>query len=145
MKRGKDIKLEKYHNYRVNYGTMNTSNNKSIYIDINAWCEVLLKDELDYTKVIKGIRKKIKNYLFNLETTLFNKNNVIIDFDMRESGIRFGKSSYMGCEISLFQTEMLSLNDNRLISEIEFIIDELINDVFEKNEHFKFTVNKGKR
>ena len=54
--------------------------------------------------IFKKCNKKIKQNLFsyfNTEglETLFDKNRTIVDLDIRESGIKFGKRSFISCEI----------------------------------------------
>ncbi len=99
MKTGKEIKTNKFKNYNVTFGSVNNKNPKAIYINISSWAQPKEEDELSYTSSIRGLNKKIRQNLFNTlsedSDSLFDKNRTIVDLDIRESGIRYGKSSDM--------------------------------------------------
>ena len=107
MKSGKQIKMESYKNYNITYGCVDNKNPKSVFINITAWVEPLSEEEEDYSKIIKSLNKKIRQSVYNFlsknHTTSFIKDKTIIDLDLRESGIKFGKRSFMSCEVTLFQ------------------------------------------
>jgi len=142
MKRGKEIKVENYTNYRVSVGTVDTKANKSIYIKINAWAEPIIGGELDYGNIIKNILKEIKTSIFNSKQNQFINDKVIVDFDMRESGIVFGKPSFMGCEITLFQLDTIPITDERTIKNATQVIDDILVNVLDNNKYFKFRSEK---
>jgi hypothetical protein len=62
---------------------------------------------LRYIQEIKDLNKnkKIKQTLFTLfdtgEYPEFDLDKTIVDLDIRESGIRFGKRSFINCEVTL--------------------------------------------
>ncbi len=115
-KRGKEVKIEVSDNYNIVSGTVNNKDAKAIYINISAWGEPTSSDELNYTRVISRLSKCIKQNIYNTLKLKYNNNfnssGTIVDLDMRESGIRFGKKSFMNCEITLYQTgSSLMVND----------------------------------
>jgi hypothetical protein len=59
---------------------------------------------LIYTRVIKDLNKKKKQTLFIWYRRIpkFDLDKTIVDLDIRESGIRFGKRSFINCEVTLF-------------------------------------------
>ena len=147
MKTGKQFKNEEHNNYNVVYGCVDNKNPKSVYINISAWANPTKQDdEVSYTRVIKDINKKIKQDLFNYlnlnETSGFIKNNTIVDLDIRESGIKYGKRSFMSCEITLFQTEEISIVSEKIKSSLNDVITMLINKVFENDENFEYNKKK---
>jgi hypothetical protein len=144
IKKGKQIKVQELKNYKSSYGTVDKTNPKSMYITINSWAQPKTDDVINYSKVIRNLNKKIKDWLYNnLDVELFNKNNTIVDLDLRVSGIQANKRSYMSCEITLFKnTDELITSD--LIQEKSYkIINGIIRDIF-KNHDF-FTFHKSKR
>ena len=147
MKTGKQFKNEEHNNYNVVYGCVDNKNPKSVYINISAWANPTKQDdEVSYTRVIKDINKKIKQDLFNYlnlnETSGFIKNNTIVDLDIRESGIKYGKRSFMSCEITLFQTEEISIVSEKIKTSLNDVITMLINKVFENDENFEYNKKK---
>lgn len=145
MKTGKEIKIKNQKNYNIVFGSVNDKNSKAVYINISSWAEPLLNSEIVYNKVIRDLNKNIKQTIFNhinLRDDYFLKNNTIVDLDFRESGIRFGKRSFINCEITLFLTQEISINSDKMLYELNEITNLLINKVYENNKLFKFHSKK---
>tara|TARA_R110000772_G_scaffold17946_1_gene49777 strand:+ start:28106 stop:28543 length:438 start_codon:yes stop_codon:yes gene_type:complete len=142
-KNGKKLIIEKYNNLNVVFGTVDNKNPKSMYINISGWASPLNENIGDYQSVINSITKKVKNQLFlNVDESLFHTNKMIVDFDMRESGIRFGRKSYMNCEVTLFQKNDYKMQNTLIQESLNDIIEVVLEEVFNKSNHFKFTRNK---
>ncbi len=146
MKSGKQIKIENHNNYNVTYGCVDNKNPKSIYVNITAWLEPISEDEEDYNKIIKQIDKRIRqavyNFLLNCKTECFLKDKTIVDLDLRESGIKFGKRSYMSCEITLFKNDVISLTSEPMKIDLNKITSLIINEIFDKDKDFKYHKKK---
>lgn len=145
-KRGKEIKMES-DNYTIVCGTVDNKNAKAIYINISAWGEPTEEKELNYNRIISQLAKCIKqstyNYLKTNYDDRFYTDRSIIDLDMRESGIKFGKRSFMNCEITLYQKET-----DEMINEGES--PKILNDIVESAveclddfQYFKFYQKKN--
>lgn len=142
-KTGKQLMVETYKNYNIISGTVDNKNPKSLYLNISAWGDPINDDISDYVNVINYINKKIKSELFNkLDSTLFQVNRTIVDFDMRESGIEYGKRSYMNCEITLFQNNSFKLQEKIIQESINGILNDVIYNILDNNEYFKFYKKK---
>ena len=146
IKKGKEIKLGKtYMNYKVISGTVDSKNPTSVYINISAWGEPTNDNVEEYTSVISSLKKDVKTHVFaNLPLT-FNKQRTIVDLDMRESGIAYGKRSFMRCEITLYQNPRSGklLMVDELKKTMSQITDNVIKEVFDKYPHFKFHKKKS--
>lgn len=146
MKSGKQIKMENYKNYNITYGCVDNKNPKSVFINITAWVEPLSEEEEDYSKIIKSLNKKIRqsvyNFLSSNNTTSFVKDKTIVDLDLRESGIKFGKRSFMSCEVTLFQNEDNSINSDIVKKGLNLISNLVIDEIFENDEDFKYHKRK---
>lgn len=141
MKRGKEINLKINDKYNTFIGTVDNKNPKSIYLTISSWFTPLLNDEtINYSTVINKLSRDIRNTICNDSNIInLNKDKLIIDLDIRESGIRFNKKSYMCCEITFFQQNVLyPVTSNILIKDVENLTNNILNQVFEYNNHFKF-------
>lgn len=142
-KNGKQLSTRNYNNYRVLSGTVDNKNPKALYLTISAWGETLIKEDINYTSVIRLISKDIKRALSeNLNKNLFHNNKCIIDFDMRESGIVYGKKSYMNCEITLYQKNLFKLQEKKIQNELNNITQIITTDIFENVKYFNFSKTK---
>lgn len=141
MKRGKEIKLTEYENYRVNVGTVDTKDNTSIYLTLSGWGSTI-KEHGNYIKVLDRIKRDISKTISKITQKTFNSDLIIVDFDMRESGIRVGKKSFMNCNVTLFQNKKLKFIDSQLHLDINLIITTIIDEVLDTNQYFNFKTNK---
>ncbi len=142
MKTGKEIKTNNFKNYNVIFGSVNNKTPKAIYINISSWAEPLEESGVNYNQVIRNLNKKIKQTLFNFfngeDDCLFENNRTIVDLDIRESGIRYGKRSFMSCEVTLFLNSEMSITSEYMISKLESITNLIVKTNFENNKIFNF-------
>ena len=146
IKKGKEIKMGKtYKDYKVVSGTVDSKNPTSVYINISAWGEPINEETEHYVSVISGLKKRVKQYIYDSIPMTYNPHRTIIDLDMRESGIGYGKRSYMSCEVTLYQNVRNGkiLMSNELKRSMSQLTDNLIEDVFDKDEDFKFYKKKN--
>lgn len=143
--RGKEIKLNISDKYSVSIGTVDEKNPKSVYIMISTWLTPKSDSEIDYSRVIFNMNKHLKSYVSNiLSQDFFNQELTIIDLDMRQSGIKYGKRSYVSLEVTLYQKDNpLDITSELLESAILDIIINVLGDTFESNSYFNF--NKSKK
>lgn len=120
-KKGKKFINDEYNQFAVSYGTVDHTNNKSVYIDITSWVEPL---EVENPKgMINSIDKQIRKTIFEeISKTSFNPNVYITDLDLRESGISLGKRSFMSCNITLYNKVELP----NLVEDVSYITDKVI-------------------
>ena len=146
MKSGKQIKVHDQKNYNITYGCVDNKNPKSIYVNITAWLEPLSENEEDYNKIIKNLNKKIRQNLYNFlssdKSTIFLKDKTIVDLDLRESGIKFGKRSFMSCEITLFQNGEISINSELMKQNLNNVSSLIIDRTFNEDKDFRFHKKK---
>ena len=142
MKLGKEVKVATFKNYNVVYGSVNNKHSKAVYVNISAWAEPIDEDETNYNRVIRELNKKIKQNLYNLFDTSnyceFIKDRTIVDLDIRESGIKYGKRSFTNCEITLFLNNEIPVNSDIMRPMLDGVVNILLDDVFDNNKTFKF-------
>ena len=147
MKTGKELKINSYKNYNIVLGSVNNRHPKAVYLNISAWSEPTSESETGYTRIIRDLNKKIKQSLFNLfdsdADTEFLKDRTIVDLDIRESGIRYGKRSFMNCELTLFLNSEIPINSDKMQPMLDSIINTVITQTFEQSKHFKFHKKKN--
>lgn len=141
MKKGKTAKLSGFRSSKINYGTVDSKNLKSIYINIQTWVEP--KDDFDnWTRIVLNMSRAIKHVVFNcLDKTLFDE-KFIVDLDLRTSGIQYKKRSFMNLEINLYLLEELDFKSPILKKSVKGIVSCIHSDIFRKNEYFNFHITK---
>jgi hypothetical protein len=146
MKKGKEIKLNSLQNYSIVLGSINNKQPKAVYLSISSWAEPKYNDNTNYSRVIKDLNKKIKQNLYNvisLDTnSYFVSDKTIVDLDIRESGIRYCKRSFMNCEITLFLNTEIPVNSQLIIPSVDIVLSSIINNIFEDNRTFSFYKRK---
>lgn len=138
MKTGKQFKLELDKDFNTYYGSVDYKNPKSIYINISSWFSPL-KESDNWDRAVSGLKRKIS---LNLNSTnmgdLFLKSKQIVDLDIRTSGIRPNKRSYMNCEITLFLNKEEPIKSKNVKIVVKDILNNLIKDSFKVSPHFNF-------
>lgn len=141
MKKGKTTKLNILKYAKILYGTVDSVNLQSIYLNIQTWIEP--KDDDDsWDKVVMMLRRKIKSIIYEtLNNELFN-DRFIVDVDLRTSGINLKKRSFMNIEITLYLKSEIDYKSKKLKDELKKIIRKLHTNIFNKNYYFKFYLTK---
>jgi hypothetical protein len=140
--RGKEFKLKNNTNYNIKLGTVDNNNPACFYFTIKGWAAPTNDDDtINYKRVVQSLQRQINQNLYNnLNSELFDKQIKIVDLDLRESGITYGKKSYFKCEITLYQKNTKPLTS--LIPEIENLSSSIVQEVLETSPHFVFTRKK---
>lgn len=147
MKIGKEIKITDYTNYNTFFGSINSKHPKAIYLTISSWAEPKSESDNGYRRpigdLIKSVRQKTYTHFNNNDiNTIFSNERTIIDLDIKESGVRFGKRSFMNCDLTLFLIDEIPMTSECVRDKIDELLSMLINDVFEKNKTFDFHLRK---
>ena len=142
MKKGKSTKLSGYRNYKVNYGTVDSKNLKSIYINIQTWVEPKIEIESP-NRVVNNLSRSIKHSVLESINTNIFEDKFIVDLDLRSSGIKLNKRSFLNLECYLYLKELDNdFKSLELKNSIKSISNEIIKSNFIKNEEFNFTLTK---
>ena len=142
MKNGKTCKINGFRTFKSQYGTIDSQNLKSIYLNIQTWVEP--KDEIEnWNRVVLNMTKLVKNSIYeNINKELFDE-NFIVDLDLRTSGLHIKKKSFMNLEINLFLKQPMDFKCLKLKKNIKNFIKEIYSDVLNKNKYFKFYLTKN--
>ena len=145
MKRGKELKItDVSDNYTITFGTVDNKKPKSVYIRISSWgLPMTYSDTENYKRVIHNLSKVIKQGLYNtLDKDFYGKDRTIVDLDMRESGIKQNKRSYMCTEVTLFQENEYHINAEPLYNYSHTLIKSII-QILDDNKDFDFHKTKN--
>ena len=101
MKKGKTSKIAGFKNAKIVYGTVDSFNLRSLYLNIQTWVEPI-KDSENWTRVVQNLSRAIKHVVLDsLDKTIFD-DKFIVDLDLRSSGLTLGKKSFLNLEINLY-------------------------------------------
>ena len=138
-KQGREVKTEISDVFRTSYGTVDASTMKSIYLNLSSWIEPLYDND-NWEKTITKFKYNIDNLIHRelRETRL--KKKAIVDLDLRCSGMRKGKRSFMRCEVTMFTDDKNKpeIKSKELSIPLNHITNMIINETLIPVEGFKF-------
>ena len=131
LKQGREINTKNSKYFRTSYGTVDVKSFKSLYLNLSSWVEPL-HDLERWSEKINRMKYKIKSTVHNKITETPFKEKVIVDLDLRSSGIKKGKRSFMKCEVTLFLEQSKKHKDLKS-TEIKNSVNQLTNEIIEKS------------
>ena len=145
MKKGKTSQIQGFKTAKVVYGTVDSVNFKSLYLNIQTWVEPKINSE-NWNRIVLNLSRFIKHsVLDSLDKTLFD-NKFIVDLDLRSSGLQKEKKSFLNLEINFYLTgDENDFKSRRLKESLKKICKQLFQDNFTNNEYFKFQLTKTKK
>lgn len=142
MKKGKTITLNQYESIKSFYGTVDAKELKSIYLNIQTWVTPLNEEE-NWNRVVSLMTREVKHsVLHSINTDLFRP-HFIVDLDLRTSGIRYNKKSFMNLEINLFTKQDGDFKCNEIKDSVKKILKRVYKDNILSNNHFNFSSTKN--
>jgi hypothetical protein len=143
MKKGKSVKLNLFSPIKSVYGTVDSKNLKSLYINIQSWVSPKF-DHNNWNRVVCNLNREIKHSVFNsIDINLF-KENTIVDLDLRTSGISHGKKSFFNLEINLYTNQEFDFKSIELKESVKKIVRSIVRDNVIENKYFDFSISKTK-
>ena len=141
MKKGKTARIIGFSDSKVSYGTVDSKNFKSVYLNLQSW--VSPKENYDkWERIVGNFSRNIKHTVFEIADNDTFKDTNIVDLDLRTSGIVYGKKSFMNLEITLFLNEEMEFKDTKLKEKLKKIAKAIYVDNFKNNDYFDFTISK---
>ena len=141
MKKGKSCTLKGYRNFKCSYGTVDSKNLKSIYINIQSWVKPKLNQE-NWERTVSNFHRKIKNFINDIINQFLFENKFIVDLDLRSSGISTNKKSFMNLEITLFIKGYVEFKSPKIKNSVKEIIDSISKEILKNNDLFTFHLTK---
>jgi hypothetical protein len=141
MKKGKSVKLNLYNPIKSVYGTVDSKNLKSVYINIQSW--VTPKENYDnWNRIVSNLSREIKHSVFDSINSKLFQDNSIVDLDLRTSGISHGKKSFFNLEINLYTNSELDFKSTEIKDSIKIIVKSVFRNNILKNKYFDFSTSK---
>jgi len=141
MKKGKFISIGVYSNVKIGYGTVDYKNLKTIYVQLNSWTQPSV-DEHDFNKLISKTRRQIKEKIYNLNTEYFKRES-IVDLDIKTSGIKTNKRSFMDLEITLYVDKHFDVRSKDVKDIVTNLSENIIDTVLVDETLFNFFEKKN--
>jgi hypothetical protein len=145
LKKGKNIKLPNKKNVKIHFGTVDSINLKSIYINLQSWIEPKTYSD-NWQRVISILNKTIKQTILeHINKDLFEE-NFISDMDLRSSGISRGKKSFLDLEITLYlKRKDIFFQSKEIKESVKDLTNFIIDENFKGNKYFRFYLTKIKK
>jgi hypothetical protein len=141
MKKGKSVKLNLYHPIKSIYGTVDSKNLKSVYINIQSWVTPKNED-YNWNRVVSNLNREIKNSVTeSIDQNIFLDKN-IVDLDLRTSGISKGKKSFFNLEINLYTTINTDFRSQTIKDSVKNIVKTIYQNNVCENQYFEFSISK---
>lgn len=141
MKNGKKVKLKIYNNLKIFYGTIDYKELKSVYITIQSWAAPKIRSD-NWKRIVLSQSREIKHTIFdNIDDKIFF-NNIIVDLDVRYSGIEVDKKSFMNLEITLLTKANIDFKSQDTKDSIKRVIKQVCVNNLNRNKYFDFYLTK---
>jgi hypothetical protein len=140
MKKGKFIPIGNHNNVKIGYGTVDSKNLKTIYIQLNSWVQPTI-EENDFIKLISKTRRKIKEKIYDLKSEFFKRES-IVDLDIKTNGIKINKRSFMDLEITLFVDKPFDVKSNEITLIVQHLSKDIIDNFLTDTTLFNFNEKK---
>ena len=142
MKKGKTSKIQGFKIAKVTYGTVDSIELKSIYLNIQTWVEPI-KESDNWNRVVLNLSRFIKHTVYNTINNDLFEQKFIVDLDLRSSGLTMGKKSFLNLEVNLFIKEKeIDFKSQKVKYYLKSMVKNVINQNFNKNDFFVFTLTK---
>ena len=142
MKKGKTSHLHGFKTAKVVYGTVDSVNLKSLYLNIQTWVEPIFDCE-NWNRTVLNLSRGVKHSVYeSLNNKIFDT-KFIVDLDLRSSGLSLGKKSFMNIEVNFFIIEEnLDFKSKQIKDSLIKITNKIFIDNFNENNYFKFYLTK---
>ena len=143
MKKGKTSKLELFQDAKCYYGSVDATELKSIYLVLQTWVKPTQEKD-NWDRVVGTISRNIKHKVLEIYNKSIFKEHCIVDLDLRTSGIKIDKASFLNLEITFFTKENLEFKSDELSNELNHILKEVHDNVLKKSKYFTIQYSKNK-
>ena len=142
MKKGKTSLLRGFKTAKIVYGTVDSINLKSLYLNIQTWVEPIYECD-NWTRTVLNLSRSIKHSIYeSINKQIFNE-KFIVDLDLRSSGLNLNKKSFMNLEINFYLVrEDLDFKGDEIKESLQDITLQIFKDNFLGNENFNFYLTK---
>jgi hypothetical protein len=100
-------------------------------------------DSDNWSRTVLNLSRAIKHSIYDsLDKKIFDT-KFIVDLDLRSSGLKYGKKSFMNLEINFFIIQPgIDFKDDEIKNSLINITSKIFTDNFKNNEYFNFYLTK---
>jgi hypothetical protein len=142
MKKGKSVKINLYTPIKTVYGTVDSKNLKSLYINMQSWVTPKFEHN-NWNRVVCNLSRDIKHSVFNSINHKLFKEQSIVDLDLRTSGILHGKKSFLNLEVNLYTNNEMDFKCSEIKESFKTIIKNIVKENVIQNKYFEFSPSKN--
>lgn len=142
MKKGKSVKLNLFTPIKTSYGTVDSKNLKSVFLNIQSWVSPKRTHD-NWNRVVSSLSRDLRCTLNDSTSNDIFLNQYIVDLDLRTSGLMLGKKSFFNLEITLFTKTELDFRDSYIKETIKKIIRDIYRENILNNSYFEFYASKN--
>lgn len=143
MKKGKTSKLDMFNDAKCYYGSVDTTELKSIYLVLQTWVTPKTEKE-NWNTTVGSITRTIKHKILEVLNKTIFKEHYIVDMDLRTSGIKLTKSSFLNLEITFFTKNNVDFKSEDLKNELTKVMKKIHQEVLLNSKHFTIQFAKTK-
>lgn len=143
MKKGKTSKLDLFQDVKCYYGSVDGTELKSIYLVLQTWVKPTQERD-NWERVVGTISRTIKHKILEIYNKSLFREHFIVDLDLRTSGIKIDKASFLNLEITFFTKQNIDFKSDELSKELNRILKEVHDNVLEKTKYFTIQYSKSK-
>lgn len=141
MKKGKSVKLNLYNPIKSSYGTVDSENFKSVYLNIQSWITPKTDNE-NWNRLVCNLSREIKHSVYNSITPTIFLEKSVVDLDLRSSGISVGKKSFFNLEVNLYLNQEMDFKSQEIKDSIKKIVKTIYKTNIDNNKYFDFSISK---
>lgn len=142
MKKGKTNRINGLKHIKALYGTVDSKNLKSIYLNIQTWVVPKIDTEQNWNRIISNFSRQVRHTIYEFINRFYFEDKFIVDLDLRSSGIQYGKKSFLNLEITFFIKENINFKSANLKNEMKKITVSIFSENFKNNDFFDFNISK---
>lgn len=143
MKKGKTSKLDIFQDAKCYYGSVDATELKSIYLVLQTWVKPTQEKD-NWDRVVGTISRNIKHKVLEIYNKSLFREHFIVDLDLRTSGIKVDKASFLNLEITFFTKDNIDFKSEVLSDELNRILKEVHDNVLEKTRYFTIQYSKSR-
>jgi hypothetical protein len=98
----------------------------------------------NWSITVGSITRTIKHKILEVANKKLFKDHFIVDMDLRTSGIRLKKSSFLNLEITFFTKQDVEFKSNEISEELTKIINKIYKEVLSDSKFFTIQYAKTK-
>lgn len=144
MKKGKSVKLNIFKDAKCIYGTVDSTNFKSVYLVLQTWVQPKLECD-SWDRVAGVLKREILHTLLEINNKDIFESKQILDLDLRTSGIQNNKKSFMSLELTLFVSDpTIEFKSSTIKHNIKKILDYIYYENLKSSKYFSLHMSKDK-